>query len=151
MRNIASAVILVAVTWPAVAHGQSSDERAIRDLIERYGQGETVPRTADVVLWSGAFQRPTVGAERGVEIPTDRAPSLRVPGSQRTTTKSLRIEVAKSGDLAYEFSDATLTFDLKNGRKENLDTSILRVWKKEAGQWKIAAMFARPHYQVPAK
>ena len=29
-------------------------------------------------------------------------------------------------------------------------SSVLRVWKKDGGQWKIAAMFARPHYQEAA-
>jgi ketosteroid isomerase-like protein len=51
--------------------------------------------------------------------------------------------------LAYEFSNSTLSFDLKSGSKESFPTSLLRVWKKEDGQWKIAAMFARPHYQDP--
>jgi ketosteroid isomerase-like protein len=59
--------------------------------------------------------------------------------------------VAKSGDLAYEFSSAEVSSDLKNGKKESFTNSLLRVWKKEAGQWKIAAQFSRPHYQEPTK
>jgi hypothetical protein len=48
------------------------------------------------------------------------------------------IVVAKSGDLAYEFSNSELSVNP-------------RVWRKEAGQWKIAAQFAGPHYQEPTK
>jgi ketosteroid isomerase-like protein len=131
------------------AQAPSADERQIRDLIERYGKGESIPRTADVIFWSGAFKRPIVGSERGEEISSDRQPSARIPGSERNKTTPVRIEIAKSGDLAYEFSHSTLSFDLKSGGKESFPTSVLRVWKKEDGQWKIAAMFARPHYQDP--
>jgi hypothetical protein len=31
-----------------------------------------------------------------------------------------------------------------------IPASVLRVWKKEDGQWKIAALFAHPHYQDAA-
>jgi hypothetical protein len=127
----------------------STDERQIRDLIERYGKGESIPRTADVVFWSGAFKRPIVGSERGEEIPSDRQPSARIPGSERNKTTPVRIEIAKSGDLAYEFSNSILSYDLKSGEKQSGPTSILRVWMKEGGQWKVAAWFARPHYQDP--
>jgi hypothetical protein len=151
MRVVAiTALFVVGLFVAGGAQAPSSDERQIRDLIERYAKGESIPRTADVVLWSGAYKRPTVGSERGEEIPSDRQPSARVPASQRNTTMPVRIEIAKSGDLAYEYSNSTLSFDLKNGGKESFPTSILRVWKKEGGQWKMAAMFARPHYQEPA-
>ena len=57
----------------------------------------------------------------------------------------VRIEIAQSGDLAYEFSNSDLIFDLKSGGRDVTTSSVLRVWKKEEGQWKIAALFARPH------
>ena len=53
----------------------------------------------------------------------------------------MRIEIAKSGDLAYEFSNSDVRFDLKSGQEEiTIPASVLRVWKKDGGQWKIAAM-----------
>jgi ketosteroid isomerase-like protein len=70
---------------------------------------------------------------------------LRLPGSQKNKTTVRRIEIAKSGDLAYEFSDSELSFDLKDGKRESFPTSALRVWKKEGGEWKVAAQFSRPH------
>ena len=158
---LAAAAVLVSIAASAAAQSQSADERAIRDLIARYDKGgESVPQTDDSIYWTGPFKRPTVGSEQRDPLPPDQqpssarapaAPSERVPGSRRRVTTPVRIEIAESGDLAYEFSHSEVRFDLKNGAQEAVTpASVLRVWKKEGGQWKIAAMFARPHYQEAA-
>jgi hypothetical protein len=157
IRTVVAAAVLASIGASAEAQSQPADERAVRDLIARYDQGESVPRTSDVIFWTGDFKRPAIGSEEREPLPADRrpssarvpgAPSERVPGSRRRVTTPVRIEIAKSGDLAYEFSNSELIFDLKNGERETaIPSSVLRVWKKEAGQWKIAAMFARPHDQ----
>jgi len=36
---------------------------------------------------------------------------------------------------------------MKDGRNVTFANSALRVWKKEAGKWKVAAQFSRPHNQ----
>ena len=51
----------------------------------------------------------------------------------------------KAGDMAYEFSNGEQSFEMKSGKKETLYTSILRVWKKEANEWRVAATFSRAH------
>jgi ketosteroid isomerase-like protein len=79
-------------------------------------------------------------------VPSNRRPSDRKPDANRTNITPIRIEVAKSGDLAYEYSDARLGFEMKDGRKVEIPTSILRVWRKEGGQWKVAAQFGVRHY-----
>ena len=153
MRLLFAIPLVLTLTIPLLAQRASSagsDDAEIRELIARYDRGEVVARTNDVVFWSGVYKYPTIGQEKGEQIPTDRQPSLRVPGSQRTRTTVVRIELSSARDLAYEFSNSTLSFDLKSGTKEEIPTSTLRVWKKEGGQWKIAAMFVRPHYQEPA-
>jgi hypothetical protein len=159
-RTLAAAAVLASIAIPAEAQSQSPDERAIRDLIARYDQGESVTLTDDAISWTGEFKRPTVGSQRSEALPADQrpssarlpgAPSQRVPGSRRRVTTPIRIEIAKSGDLAYEFSNSALSFDLENGEREAaIPSSVLRVWKKDGGQWKIAVMFARPHYQETA-
>jgi hypothetical protein len=156
----AAAVLLASLALAAAAQAPSADERAIRNLIARYDQGESVARTDDVILWSGEFKQPTVGSEAREALPADQRPSSarapgatseRVPGGRHRVTTPVRIEIATSGDLAYEFSNSELLFDLNNGEREAaLPSSVLRVWKKQEGQWKIAAMFARPHYQAAA-
>lgn len=153
IRTVLAVLLSLVLATPLIAQRVSNggtDETQIRDLIARYDKGEAVAQTDDVVSWSGAYKRPTVGQQKGEQIPTDRQPSLRVPGSQRSQTTVVRLEVSSGRDLAYEFSNSTLSFDLKSGAKEQFPTSILPVWKKEGGQWKVAAVFARPHYQEPA-
>ena len=157
---LAAASVLASIAISAEAQSQSADERAIRDLIARYDAGESVSRTDDVIYRTGEFKRPTVGSQKPEALPADQrpssarapgSPSERIPGGRRRVTTPVRIEIAKSGDLAYEFSNSELSFDLKNGERESaIPSSVLRVWKKDAGQWKIAAMFARPHYQEAA-
>jgi hypothetical protein len=158
-RTLAAAVVLAAIGISAEAQTPSADDRAIRDLIARYDSGESVARTADDILWTPDFARPVIGRQRGgflvyVEPFTPdqvaaaraaAAASPRVPGSRRRVTTPVRIETAQSGDLAYEFSNSELSFDLKSGGRDVTTSSVLRVWKKEEGQWKIAALFARPH------
>lgn len=159
VRTLAAASILVSIALSAEAQSQSADERAIRGLIARYDKGESVARTDDFIFWSGEFKRPTVGSEAREPLPLERrpssarapgAPSERVAGGRRRVTTPVRIDIAESGDLAYEFSNSELRFDLKNGDRETaIPSSVLRVWKKDGGEWKIAAMFARPHYVEP--
>jgi hypothetical protein len=151
------ALVFAAIPMPAAAQSRSPDERAIRELVARYDEsGEAaVPHTNDAIFWAGPFKRPTIGAEARDPLPPDLqpssarppgAPSERVPGSRRRVTTPVRIEIAASGDLAYEFSNSEIRFDLKNGEQEAVTpASVLRVWKKDGGRWKIAAMFARPH------
>ena len=158
-RTLVAAVVLTAVGISVAAQTPSADEGAIRDLIARYDRGESVARTAEDILWTADFPRPVIGRQRGgfnvyVEPFTPdqaaaaraaAAASPRVPGSRRRVTTPVRIEFAQSGDLAYEFSNSDLIFDLKSGGRDVTTSSVLRVWKKEEGQWKIAALFARPH------
>jgi hypothetical protein len=160
IRTLAAAAGLALVAMSAAAQSPSADERAIRDLIARYDRGESVARTDDTIYWTGPFKRPTVGSEERDPLPPELqpssarvpgAPSDRTPGSRRRVTTPVRIEIAKSGDLAYEFSNSTLIFDLQNGEQEEaLPASVLRVWKKDGEQWKLGAMFAFPHYQEAA-
>jgi hypothetical protein len=153
IRTLAIAV-LASIAISAEAQSPSADERAIRDLIARYDKGEAVAHTDDRILFGGEDRRPVVGSQRREPVPADVRPAAPVPGSpervqgsRRRLTTPVRIDIAKSGELAYEFSNSELIFDLKNGDRETIRSSVLRVWKKDDGQWKIAALFARPHYQ----
>ena len=158
IRTFAAAAVLVSIV--SSANAQSADERTIRDLIARYDRGESVAQAGDMIYWTGPFKRPTVGSEERDPLPPELqptaarspgAPSERVPGSRRRVTTPIRIEIADSGDLAYEFSHSELVFDLENGDQEAaIPASVLRVWKKGDGEWSIAALFAHPHYQDAA-
>ena len=138
--------IVIAVAAIPSAQTAPSDEQQIRALIAKINSGEAKGiSTKDSIFWSGAIKRPVIGPQQGEEVPDDTRPSDRKPGSQRVASTIVRIEVAKSGDLAYEYSDRVLSVEMKDGRKESFPSSVLRVWKKEAGQWKVAAHFSHAH------
>jgi len=159
VRTRVAAAVLASIAVSGAAQTQSADERAIRELIACYDNmgGDSVARTDDAVFWLGDFKQPTIGTWRGDPLPAaERASSARPPGatservpkSRRRVTTPVRIEIAASGDLAYEFSTSEIVFDLQNGQREAvIPASVLRVWKKGAGRWKIAALFGLPHHQ----
>jgi ketosteroid isomerase-like protein len=116
-----------------------AEESAIRALIEKGGR----PRTDDAVSWSGAFKRPIVGSLAGEAFPEANVSKRK---NQKQSVKVERLEVAASGDMAWEFSYGKLDYDVDETplRHVNIDQGILRVWKKVGGQWKTAALFVRP-------
>ncbi|MEP7306969.1 MAG: DUF4440 domain-containing protein [Acidobacteriota bacterium] len=101
-------------------------------------------RTSERVFWSGAYEKPVIGDEKGTPRKGEGGIEDRVPGSQRLQTTTRKLVISDAGDMAYDYSDATLTFDLKNGQKFSLKISSVRVWKKEGGQWKVAVQFSAP-------
>ena len=145
LRLIAACVGLSVA--PCVLVGQSSkvdlkaEETAIRALIEN---GGGIPSTEDRIVWSGATKRPSVGSQRGEAFPEAKLDKRQ---NQKTVWKVERLEVAASGDMAWEFSYGKLEYDLDESpsRHVSIDNAALRVWKKMGGQWKVeASSFQRP-------
>lgn len=69
---------------------------------------------------------------------------------QRRNTKIaseiVRLDVASAGDMAYDFSNFTMSYDMADTQQHvSFPGSLLRVWKKVNGQWRVVAFFARPH------
>ena len=122
----------------------SIDEQQIRAQIAQIDSGQpgSSVGTNDRIFWSNAYKRPVIAPERGVERPGDRAVSNRKEGSQRNKTTVVRIEIAKSGDLAYEYSNSEVSFELKDGQKISIAGWAMRAWRKEAGEWRVAAHFS---------
>jgi hypothetical protein len=136
------AVCFLALPPTVHAADRASDEAAIRALIAQLDAGKTVPRTGDRVFWSGAYEKPVMGEERPTPRKIEEGVENRVPGSQRAQTTIRKIVISDDGDMAYDYSDATLNWDMKNGTKFSLRNSGIRVWRKEAGEWKIAVQFS---------
>jgi len=144
--------LVVALSAIISAQTASSDEQQIRALIAKMDSGQAQGTgTKDRIFWSGAYKRPFVSPAQGEEVPSERRISERKPGSQRNQTTPIRIEIAKSGELAYEVSDHILSYEMKDGTKISTPSSTMRVWRKEEGQWKIAAQFSHPHYRELSK
>jgi len=138
--------LLIAIAPTIAGQTPAGDEKQIRDLIAKWDAGQRDDLgTTDLIFWSGAIKKPVIGNAPIEQSTGERPLSRRASTTVKTTP--VRIEVSKSGDLAYEFSNGDLTIVMNDGKKSTTPTSILRVWKKEAGQWKVAAHFARPHEQ----
>ena len=132
------------------AAGSNADEEAaIRQIIAAHDQKgggglEGVPQLADRVIWTGSAKRPMVGDEKEQLLSTSSVPN-RVPGHTTIKTEPIRIVIADSRDLAYEYGKVTTEFDLKSGEHVKLEAGMLRVWQKQDGNWKEAAVFTRPY------
>jgi ketosteroid isomerase-like protein len=114
-----------------------ADEAAIRALIAKE---EFPPSTEDRIAWSGASKRPSVGPKRGEVFPEAQ---LEKRKNTKATTSVQRLEIAKSGDMAWEFSYGKIEYDVDETHHA-FERATLRVWTKVDGQWKAAASFTRP-------
>ena len=140
LRVIAFAAALLTST-PTAAQNTSADETAIRELIAALDKGTPVAQTADFVLFTGGMKRPFVRGQGEPEL----KPGVAERKGGSTATKVRRIKVAKSGDMAYEFSDVDATIIEGSGKSGSFQASMLRVWKKVDGKWHVAARFQAPH------
>jgi ketosteroid isomerase-like protein len=139
-RLNAGYILLLLLAGPLLhAADLKTEEAAIRAAIAS-GQAKT---TDDEIVWTGAYERPFVRPNKGVEVPGSDVSKRR---NEKHTTDVQRIEVAESGDLAYEYSFSTLEYDLPGPPQQHVafKTGLLRVWKKVNGDWNLAAVFARP-------
>jgi len=145
MRRIL-AVLVVCFGGVSLFAQTPSTEQRIRDLVAKYDTDHDVSKVfeEEAVFWSGAFAKPQTAS-----VPTDPADRLAAPGRKNVVQKTdvQRIVVAKSEDMAYEYSTFVLSFDDDEGHKERIG-AVLRVWRKTGAEWKIAAMFHRPYGQV---
>ncbi len=135
--------VAIALGGCALAQGQKVDlgaeEAAIRTIVNRQ---DRLPFTSDAVFWSGAYPRPQIGQER---VKPFNEAAIEQRRNQKTTTQIVRLEVAKAGDMAYEFFNFTLSFDSADTTQHTSFTgSGLRVWKKVSWEWQVAAAFMRP-------
>ena len=148
MRHaIRTGFVVAALVIPvSLAHGQSSSAAdQIRQRIADFDRGPTGDRnawlTTDAVMWTGASSRPLAKE-------SDK-PDLVAPNRRNNVFKTTvqRIDVAQAGDMAYEYSTFSVSFDDDRGHTAATG-ALLRVWKKDAGTWKIAAQFQRPYGDI---
>jgi ketosteroid isomerase-like protein len=137
---------LLCILVPALSFAQATkvdlkvEEAAIRKLIANPTQ---IKFTEDAVQWTGARKRPSVGSKLGEPF---SAENLAKRKNQVNHDDIQRIEIASSGDMAYEFSYGKLDYDVEGAPVQHVsfETGLVRVWKKAQGEWKVAAMFVRP-------
>jgi ketosteroid isomerase-like protein len=146
MRSICVFLVMAVGSTVALTADPLQDEKEIRAAVKKIDAGEQAGasfRMDDRIFVSGAFIRPSVG--RGDQAPRTTAnKNAGQRKNQRTDTEIVRIVVASSGDMAYEYSNFRLQFDDNNGHSDR-PGSALRVWRKVNDKWLIAAEFERPN------
>ncbi len=145
MRKLTIILLLQCFVLVGLAQNPS-EEQALRSLIERERSGDTsaVRRADTYVFASGLFVRPIMGkpdAEQQKEAASARAERK----NQKITSKTNRLEVAKSGDLAYELGEYVLEFDRPNNEHVSIEGTYVRTWKKVDGQWMVDLHYVRPN------
>ena len=112
------------------------------------GKG-ALPHTADQYFFSGALDKPVIGAQARsqarTKIDASRKNASYVEGTGR-------IVADESGGMAYEYGTDHISYDdLKTGKHEDFIDAYLRVWKADGGACKVAAEIAEPeHTNEPA-
>ena len=128
------------------AGSNATEEAAIRKVIAAIdANGNRDHSLPDVIFWSGAYKKPVIGHEddKPKQQVGEGGIADRSLSTQKLVTTPQRIVVADSKDLAYEYSTFTLEFNTKAGKHIKFDGAGLRVWQKQDGEWKQAAIFAR--------
>ena len=154
----AMVIVFVCLGGVAASSAQAADdqskaaEKELRDLIAKRGAGAAEPEhTDEFVLVTGLSAKPLVGKAaveawsktRGKEIAAARP-------NEKREFRPQRIVAARSGDLAYEIGEFTVSFDGKDGKPTSFTGDYLRAWRKQGATWREDAFFARPR-EEPAK
>ena len=119
-------------------------DAAIRKIVAAENEGQPAPQMAGRIFWSDAYKERFVDRRRGALAMTGRT-RIAEGTFQKIVRTPVRIVVAESGDLAYEYEAAVLTIALKDGSSRTSDVSLVRVWQKNQGEWQLAVDFAAPY------
>jgi ketosteroid isomerase-like protein len=157
MRPVAVALLLCAhaLASPALAQSatKAQDEQAVRVQSERWVEiRNSGKRTSEMwipgaVFVSGNFTHPRfVGDTTTGDKVRTRVEAEKRENEKLTRQNIRRVTVSEAGDMAWEYTDFEFEYDAAStGKHVKFDGSMLRVWQKVNGQWKIAAQFARPN------
>ena len=137
-------LFVAASNW--VAPGQTSDTRRladearIREASEEWGRAalsRNLDKAVSFYAEDASYFPPGAPVVVGKEaIRKAWADFLAIPGMMlKTTTK--KVDVARSGDLAYEVGIWDMTVNDKEGKPVNSIGKYVVVWKKQpSGDWK---------------
>ncbi|HEU5409660.1 MAG TPA: hypothetical protein VFU57_01450 [Candidatus Acidoferrales bacterium] len=101
-----------------------------------------LPHTADLYFFSGALDKPVIGAQTVEKTSTNILSSRK---NESLVDHTDRIIADPSGSMAYEYGTSHMSYDdVKTGKHENFTAAYLFVWKAERGVCKVAAEMAEP-------
>jgi ketosteroid isomerase-like protein len=125
----------------AAAQTGPCTEAGVKAAKAAAGRG-ALPHTADLYFFTGALDRPVIGAE------AVRQTSAAIRASRKNESqveRTERIVAEASGGMAYEYGTSHLSYDdVKTGEHEDFTAAYLFVWKAEGGACKVAAEMAEP-------
>ncbi|HLY99619.1 MAG TPA: DUF4440 domain-containing protein [Candidatus Angelobacter sp.] len=105
---------------------QAVEEKDIDKTISFYGNGASVlPYNAPLATGTDNIRQLWIGLFGSPGFHLQFAPA--------------KIEVAKSGDIAYDIGTFELKVNGRDGSPTNVQGKYVVVWKKENGQWKAVA------------
>lgn len=126
----------------------SKDEIAIRELVAKQNEAGTkniLLRTDNRIFVSGAYRLPIINGQLSEADKAQREHMNTERLNATQTARIQRIEVAKSGDMAYEFGYGDLAWDTPQKKHVSFEASYIRIWRKVDNQWKEEVFFARPN------
>ncbi|MCI0389972.1 MAG: nuclear transport factor 2 family protein [Acidobacteria bacterium] len=148
IRAIFLFLALVLMVMSAEAQ-TNPDERALRELVRLENEGKQVIKFTDQsISVSGAYPGPVIGPEArkkaNEEVNRNRL-------NQTRKNEIVRLVVSKSGDMAYEYGNFTMSFDTPEKKHVSFSGAYLRVWRKVGGEWMVEVLLARPTEPVREK
>jgi ketosteroid isomerase-like protein len=132
-----SICVLAVLAFPlmAVAHNGPCTEQSVKSALAKPDPSLLAD---DVYFYSGALLKPVVGKQAW------RDALKRVDAERKNYKESEnpnRIVAAPSGDMAYEYGTAHISYDeAKNGKHNDFTAAYLRVWKTVDGVCKQTAV-----------
>jgi uncharacterized protein (TIGR02246 family) len=134
-----AAIALLAA--PVAAHAAANDEQRIRQLDRDWVAKVAAKDLAGTVAFyakDGVLMAPGAPPAEGTSAITEGWRGILALQNGSLTFAPTRVAIAKSRDLAYETGTYSLAFDGPKGRVQDQGKYVV-VWKREAGQWRVAA------------
>lgn len=136
MKSVAVVVLMFAA---AIAMAQSADEKAIRDIDKQWAQAaqqKNVDKTVSFYADDASLFAPGAPIATGPQqIRGVWQHFLSDPNVVSVNFGPNKVEIAKSGDMAYDTGWTEIK--MKNGSVEK--GKYVVVWKKVGGKWKPVA------------
>ena len=119
---------------------RAADESAIRTVVADWSKAaasKDAAKTAAFYADNGTLFAPGAPAASGREAVQKTWEALMATPGYALTFASTKVEVARSGDFAYDVGNYELTTNDKKGKPQVAKCKYLVVWQKQpSGDWK---------------
>jgi uncharacterized protein (TIGR02246 family) len=120
---------------------RAADESAIRALVADWSKAaasKDAAKTASFYADNGTLLAPSTPAASGRDAVQKTWEALMATPGYALTFATTKVEVARSGDFAYDIGNYELTTNDKKGKPQIAKCKYLVVWQKQpGGSWKV--------------